>query len=130
MIQNYRLAHFDQLIKTSSHQLEATKEFVQQMGKSVQSSKKYSSLLPTPLYCHRTESELNQMENIQTSCRNSIAVLLQRCSLESRESVGANDFVVDAPSNEERPIDEQLQPAAIEANDRTRAEATWLHAEG
>ena len=117
MIQNYRLAHFDQLMKANSHQLEARTEFVLQMGKSVKSSKKYSSLSPTPLYCNRTETELTHMENIQTTFRNSIAQLLQRCSLESTESVGDQDPADDTPSKEERPVDEQLQPVELEATD-------------
>ena len=127
MIQNYRLAHFDQLMKANSHQLEARTEFVLQMGKSVKSSKKYSSLPPTPLYCNRTESELTQIENIQISFRNAIAKLLQVYSLESTESVGDQDPTAVAPSKEERLSDEQLQPVELEACDQTKVQATYLH---
>jgi hypothetical protein len=144
MIQNYRLAHFDQLMKPNSHQLEARTDFVQQMGKSVKSSQKYSSLPPTALYSNRTETELTDMENIQTRFRNSIAKLLQQCSLESTGSIGDKDHqhihsstlismksdtkvsledpIADESSNAERPIDERLQPAEIEA--------IYLHTEG
>lgn len=127
MIQNYRLAHFDQLMKVNSHQLEARTDFVLQMGKSVKSSKKYSSLPPTPLFCTRTEMELTQMENMQTSFRHSIVELLQGCSLGSMEFVGNEDSTAaDAPSTEERPVDEQLHPVELEMHAKTTVQNTFL----
>ncbi|CAF2987208.1 unnamed protein product [Rotaria socialis] len=80
MIQNYRLAHFNELMKPTSVKLERTKDFVQVFGKPVISKTKKSKILITSLYLNRTDNEINNIHEIEQIFKNSIAkILFHQC---------------------------------------------------
>ena len=68
MVQNYRLAHFDQLMTST---LETRKDFLQQFGSSLDRSDSSSMTL---LYSHRTEKELTRLREIEQRFRTAIAL--------------------------------------------------------
>ena len=76
MIQNYRLTHFNQLMKPTSKKLETNKDFILLFGKSLKSTMKRSEIPVTLLYSNRTDNELINIEEIHQRFRTSIAQIL------------------------------------------------------
>ncbi len=76
IIQNYRLTHFDQLIKSISSRLEINKDFMELFGKPLKLTMKKSEIPVTLLYSNRTENELMNIDQIHQIFRKSIAKIL------------------------------------------------------
>lgn len=68
MLQNYRLAHFDQLMTST---LETRKDFLQQFGSNLNRSELSSVTL---LYSHRTEKEVGRLDGIEQRFRTAISL--------------------------------------------------------
>ena len=79
MIQNYRLTHFNQLIKPTSSILENNKDFILLFGKPLKTTMNKSEIPITLLYSNRTDNELKNIDHIHQIFRKSIAkILLQQ----------------------------------------------------
>ncbi|CAF0760144.1 unnamed protein product [Rotaria sp. Silwood1] len=84
MLQNYRLTHFNQLMKPISINLEINKHFLLLFGKPLISTMKKSQLPITSLYSNRTDNEINNINEIQQIFKNSIAKILLEQSYSSK----------------------------------------------
>jgi len=76
MIQNYRLTHFEQLMKPTSIKLETNKDFILLFGKPLKSTMKRSEIPVTSIYSNRTDNELINIDDIHQRLRKSIAQIL------------------------------------------------------
>ncbi|CAF1033972.1 unnamed protein product [Adineta ricciae] len=76
MMQNYRLTHFDQLMKTPSDKLESNHDFIQFYGKPIKPHAKRSEIPITPLYSNQTDNELINLDEIHEKFRKSVANIL------------------------------------------------------
>ncbi|CAM4742049.1 unnamed protein product [Rotaria magnacalcarata] len=94
MIQNYRLTHFNELMKPTSVKLERNKDFVQIFGKPVVSKTKKSKILITSLYLNRTDNEINNIHEIEQIFKNSIAKILFHQSDILKNILGLEDYAV------------------------------------
>ncbi|CAF0818763.1 unnamed protein product [Rotaria sordida] len=87
MIQNYRLIHFNQLMKLTSIKLETNKNFLLLFGKPLISIMKKSSIPITLLYSNRTDNEIYNINEIQQIFKNSIAKILLEQSFTSKTNL-------------------------------------------
>jgi hypothetical protein len=104
MIQNYRLSHFNQLMKPTSIKLETNKDFVLLFGMSLKSTMKKSDILITSLYSNRTENELSNINEIHDRFRTSIANILFEQSHNSINSYSEEDYRLAGPQTHMRKV--------------------------
>ncbi|CAF3983823.1 unnamed protein product, partial [Rotaria sp. Silwood1] len=92
MLQNYRLTHFNQLMKPISINLEINKHFLLLFGKPLISTMKKSQLPITSLYSNRTDNEINNINEIQQIFKTSIAkILLEQSYISKTNSIIEDD---------------------------------------
>ena len=87
MMQNYRLIHFDQLMKTPSDKLESNHDFVQLYGKPIKPNVKRSEIPITPLYSNQTDNEMISLDEIHGKFRKSVANILMMENQVHQQSV-------------------------------------------
>jgi hypothetical protein len=98
MMQNYRLAHFNQLIKPTSFKLETNQDFISLFGKPLKSAMKKSEIPITSLYSNRTDNELKNIDEIHQIFRKCIAEILLEQSDNSTKLI--NKDILQSPAEE------------------------------
>ncbi|CAF4297885.1 unnamed protein product [Rotaria sp. Silwood2] len=105
MIQNYRLTHFNQLMKPTSIKLETNKNFLLLFGKPLISTMIKSQIPITSLYSNRTDNEINNINEIQQIFKNSIAkILLEQSDVSKNNLTVENDKLTSCQSHSQQII--------------------------
>ncbi|CAF1584088.1 unnamed protein product [Adineta ricciae] len=112
---NYRLTHFDQLMKTPSDKLESNHDFIQLYGKPIKAHVKRSEIPITPLYSNQTDNELINLDEIHEKFRKSVANILMIENQVHQQSVTNSTAKIESSVLMELAHEHQTVPPLIES---------------